>query len=107
MFFWKLCQAYTRVISVIKKNNKWKAYKRVTLFHYEYPFSILLRDCYSNQSKIKLLEGSTPDVWNIMSISKAAIEGTFSFLFATSDKLLLNLADRKDLKNINLDYTGN
>ena len=42
-----------------------------------------------------------------MSISKAAIEGTFSFLFATSDKLLLNLADRKDLKNINLDYTGN
>ena len=60
-----------------------------------------------NQSKIKLLEGSTPDVWNIMSISKAAIEGTFSFLFATSDKLLLNLTDRKDLKNINLDYTGN
>ena len=42
-----------------------------------------------------------------MSISKAAIEGTFLFVFFCYLGQIINLEDRKDLKNINLDYTGN
>ena len=44
------------------EKNIWKAYKRITLFPYEYLLAFYSETAIPNQSKIKLLEGSIQDV---------------------------------------------